>query len=52
MTEGATEGIDDVTAPAITSDMLLCFYCTVMPKEIVSCENSGEKQHVLNGRAR
>lgn len=24
------EAIDHVTAPAITSDMLLCFYCTVV----------------------
>lgn len=45
------EGIDHVTALAITSDMLLCFYCTVMPNKIVSCKNSREKQHVLNERA-
>lgn len=50
--EEGLEGIDHVTAPAITSDMLLCFYCTVMPNKIVSCKNSREKQDVLNERAR
>lgn len=50
--EEGREGIDHVTAPAITSDMPLCFYCTVMPNKIVSCKNSREKQHVLNERAR
>lgn len=49
--EEGRQGIDHVTAPTITSDMLLCFYCTVMPNEIVSCKNTGEKQHVLNVRA-
>lgn len=44
-------GIDNVTAPAITSDTLLCFYCSVMLNEIVSCTNTREKQHVLNERA-
>lgn len=29
-------GIDHVTAPAITSDMPLCYYCTVMPNKMVS----------------
>lgn len=43
--------IDDVTAPAITSDMLLCFYCSIMLNEIVSCKNTREKQQVLNERA-
>lgn len=40
--------IDHVTVSAITSDMPLCFYCTVMPNKIVSCKNSREKQHVFN----
>lgn len=49
--EEGQEGIDHVTATAITSDMLLCLYCTVMPFRIVSCKNGREKQHVLNERA-
>lgn len=50
---GSRSGIDHVTTPAITSDMPVCFYCTVMPNEIVSCKNTGEKHHVLDegGRA-
>lgn len=55
MVEGAKErsrwGIDHVTAPTITSRTRMCFYCTVMPNEIVSCKNTREKQHVLNERA-
>lgn len=46
---GARSGIDHVTTPAITSDMPVCFYCTVMPNEIVSCKNTGEKHDVLDG---
>ncbi len=50
--EEGRQGIDHATAPAITSDMLLCFYCTVMPNKILSYKNSREKQHVLNERVR
>lgn len=46
--EAVWKGIDHVTAPAITSDVRPCIYCTVMPKEIVSCKNSREKQHLLD----
>lgn len=50
--EEGREGIDHVTAAtAITPDMLLCLYCTVMRFRIVACKNSKEKQHVLNERA-
>lgn len=55
MVEGAKKrtrwAIDHVTAPTITSCTCMCFYCTVMPNEIVSCKNTREKQHVLNERA-
>lgn len=36
----ASLGIDHVTAPAITSDIPLCFYCTVIPNKIVFEKNS------------
>lgn len=40
--------IDHVTAPAITSNTLLCFYCTSVPNKTVSCKNRTEKQHRLD----
>lgn len=49
---GGHEGIDHVTAPAITSNMSVCFYCTVMPNKVVLCKKSQEKQHTLNERVR
>ena len=55
MVEGSKKSgqnsIDHVNAPAITSNMLLCFYCTVLSNEIVSCKKRREKQHMLNERA-
>lgn len=46
--EEGRDGIDHVTAHAITSDTLLCFYCTSVPNKIISCKNRTEKQHRLN----